>query len=267
MIFRFAITVTVERLIAIKSPLKAHIFWNKTRSTLVIITIWFLTLVLQLPQFFWFVVHSKPDCADPTKSTFMLMTISRRRKHYTILKTLNSALPIVIVVVPLTLLVALNSLLIYFLRQNNKSLTQLGMTSRNCDNTERKVTKRVLCVIVIYFIFNFPSAVLILWTILEPDRNLAKILYDLPLFIVSTVLVTFSKAINFPLYYCININFRKQLKKLFRDTYSCFTSISFNRNNNSPTKNCWKICESTLTTFHNRTEFEPVERIEKISLM
>lgn len=261
--------VTIERLIAIKTPLKAHIFWNKIRLSLVIIAIWLLTCVLQLPQFFWFYVQSLPDCKDIKKSTFMLKSIPTTRENYTLIQTLYSTLPVLIVIIPLILLVVLNILLIHYLRMNNKNLVQLGVSSQNSYTTERKVTKRILVVLIICFIFNFPSAVLMLWTTLGKNKHIRKILLDFPAFISAT-LVTLSKTTNFIIYCCVNDNFRKQLKQLF---YRFADLLSFKKVKsevNSHSKNCWKVCESTFVSHIplNRTEaVQYVDHLEIITLI
>lgn len=209
--------VTVERLIAIRTPLRALTIWNHRRVAFVIGLICLSTLLLQLPHFFWLKPTEFPDCSSPNKTTFVLLQINISHRFYTMLKYAIIICPVIVVTIPLVLLISLNSLLIHHMRLSRRNIKQLGGLMNQSQNmneeNELKITWMVLIIVFTFFIFNFPSAIVFMYSIFEKDQiKLSKLVTPS---IIANYLVTLNKALNFPLYCCSSSKFRKQLKKFF----------------------------------------------------
>lgn len=230
--------------------MSAATVWNKRKLTFVIVSIWVLTAILQTPQLFWFNVVTDSDCLDPTKTVFAFRRITNDKPYYELRKNLYVISPMVIVVVPLIALITLNLLLLYYLRLNNQNLNQLGSSSKNRNTIERIVTKRISFIVITFFLFNFPSAVLGVWTTYESNEKVYHILTDIPVEI-SDNLVIISKAINFPLYCCINSSFRNQLAILFYPVRKFYSLIN-GKHLSSSLAFVWRIvCMSYSTCLPN----------------
>lgn len=166
------------------------------------------------------------DCLDPSKTVFAFRRITSDKTHYEVRKYLYIISPMIIVVIPLIALITLNLLLIYYLRLNNQQLNKLGTSSNKNRNVavERIVTKRISFIVITFFVFNFPSAVLGVWATMESNVRVYEILTDIPADI-SDNLVIISKAINFPLYCFINESFRIKLFSMFSPVQKLYTLI------------------------------------------
>lgn len=210
--------ITFERLIAIRTPLKASTLWNRRKLAIILLVICLLAAILRVPDYFWYFVSSKPNCDDPIKTVYQVKTLPTTAEYYQLIQLMHILSFLFIIVNPLIVLISFNILLLYYLRKNNKNLNQLGWSTKVFTQTEKTVTKRVSFIVITFFVLNFPAVVIGVWvSLIEADDVIFPVIADIPLFI-SDILVIMSKAINFPLYCFVSKSFRKQLKRLFTFT-------------------------------------------------
>lgn len=218
--FSFAVIVTVERLIAIKWPFLARKIWTKRRLAVITVTVYLLSFILQLPNVFFYKPVRVPNCEDLNRTVIVLGQLmhqySELGKHFFHVYTV--ACPIIVVALPLTLLIILNSFLLHLLRVNRRTMTDLGSTNHNMELNERKVTIMVMVVVLIFFVFNLPSAVIYICTLFVPPNHLAD--YAL----VSNYIVTLDKSLNLPLYCCSSELFRNVFKKTLEKLFPRITT-------------------------------------------
>lgn len=211
--------VTIERLVAIRTPLIARTFWNHRRIAIIMITICLLTLLLQIPHSLWLKPGTIADCADPNKTTYVLVQLDIDDPMHVPLKYAITVCPMITVPIPMMLLISLNGLLIYHIRLSRRLINQLDgfMNQSFIHENEIKIASTIFIVVFTFFLFNFPSAVIYVYYIFETNHyRLQKLIAPA---ITTNYMVTLSKALNFPLYCCTSSNFRTQLKKIFVEMF------------------------------------------------
>lgn len=202
--FRLAIIVAAERLLAVKKPLHAKLYFTRGRITIAIITIYAMSFALNFFGFIRFTVVIKEYCNN-TKFTYQYIPMNE-----TILPNLHKYIqislilaPFLIVCIPLVVLITLNSSLLYYLRQNRKHIA-VGCSAiklQQSRNNEQKITFTVFMIIFSIVIFYTPAAILYLYdwmkkyvfqyTETESLQNAWEI---------SNLLIYFSNATNFAFY-------------------------------------------------------------------
>lgn len=219
--------VTVERLIAIRTPLHAGSFLKGWRIVFVILIIFVCTFTINIYNIFWLRPGTMPDCKYTNKTNRILRRLSPDDGYYlykyvTISQMLT---PVITVPLPLIFLVVMNALLLYYLRVSRRYVAKM---STNCIGTktknEMKITLMVLVIVLAFFIFNFPSAVVYFYAIYNPKWSSREILAR-----TTNYMVTLNKALNFWLYCLASESFRKKLRILCRrktkDNYEHSTSV------------------------------------------
>lgn len=214
---RFAIIVTIERLVAIRTPLHARSFWKAWRMVLIIGCILFLSFALQLFNLFWLTPESRPMCANKNQRVYFWHLIKEHDNYYLFQYVRFSLIvtPILQVTFPMVMLVLLNSLLLYYLWLNRNSVSRINSTSNqntSSNNKEWKITTTVVIIVVTFLLFNFPSLIMYWLTTsnIVPNSPTSRNLTS-----ISTFLVSVNKALNFILYCTSSDSFRRRLFKLF----------------------------------------------------
>lgn len=214
-IFRFAIMVTVERLVAIRTPIRARTFWTPNRLITIIVIIYLLTVLFQIPHYLWYEPSSIPDCTNLNKTIPVLMQLPQSHKYYKLVKIAITICPMIIVTIPLILLISFNSLLLYHLRLSRKYVCEFeSFPNQRSKDNERQITIMICVIVGTFFVFNFPSAVVFVCSVFEKDAK--KIITLVTTSLATNYMVTLHKMFNFPLYCCSSSNFRKNLKRVFR---------------------------------------------------
>lgn len=125
-------------------------------------------------------------------------------------------LPSITSIIPLLLLTVLNVLLVYCIRKSSLNVRKLGYINPNLQHgNEKKVTKLVAAIVITFYLFNIPSAIVAILMATVQDGIILKKLYGLPSQTTNN-LVVLSKVINFFLYFCCSSKFRNNVKRLWK---------------------------------------------------
>lgn len=207
--FRYAVMVTLERLVAVRNPLKVGQYFKKPIVGLSIGIISVLVFISYLHYFFWAHPMPVPLCGDPKQTHYMFVAYARRhypfRYDYVHVSTAFSG--VLCVVIPILLLVIFNSLLIASLYMNRKAVATLGQSSRAAQ--ECRVTITVVVITVTAVILLSPSFGLAVWDAYDYGRY-PKPLWRPSLIYFSNFLVIIDRTSNFFLYCLSSQAFRRK---------------------------------------------------------
>lgn len=209
--------VTVERLVAIRSPFQANTLLKHSRIVMIIIITFVWTFFLQLYNFFWLRPSTVPNCLDFNKIVYIMRQVRPTNGYHKYRFVVFSKIvtPIITVPLPLILLIVLNALLLYYLKTNRREVAKISSGCTSTSKSENKVTLMVLVIVFTFFVFNFPSAVVYFLFIFHPSPGHLAV-YSL----TANYMVTLNKALNFWLYCLASANFRKKLRRLCRNLFS-----------------------------------------------
>lgn len=217
---RSAVVVTCERLVAIKTPLHAKLYFTPRKTLMSILVVCTTAALLNAYGFFLStpVIMSYSNHTIFNYCIFPINAIATPNLYkYIQFSTLVA--PILIVFIPLVMLITLNFSLLYYLRQNYKQNVVVENTVRRQQSKtdEQNITFVVAMMILSFVAFCSPSAFLLLsdWVrvyIYQQYRRPGTISIAVT---ISNLLVAFSKSSNFILYNVVSSNFRRHLLKLF----------------------------------------------------
>lgn len=206
---------------AVRDPLSVkRAMLNGRCAKLLIFAIFIISAILQTQRFFGYKVMKS---VYGNKTTFCY-GFQFNNVNYFMIRISRTVVPFFTVVIPLVLLTVINSCLIYSVRQRHVDVKKMGYVSpiQKVAN-ENKVTKLVLAIVIAFFLFNFPSAVIaILVAVTKNKATLVKLLgYPAQ---TTNHMVAISKVINFFLYFCCSSKFRKKFKHSLRKRKSIMQS-------------------------------------------
>ncbi|CDW51851.1 G protein coupled receptor [Trichuris trichiura] len=209
-----AIAVTFERLLVIRKPLHARLFFRKWHFAVLIGLIYAISLLVVAYNFFWFYpteITITTNC-NSTLTIWTLKAVNRTAQPtmYEYVSTSLKVIPHITLTIPLFMLTVLNSALFYYLRKAHKM--SLMLTGVNQQKTvELRVALVVVSIIGTFLVCQIPSAVS-----------------------VSNILVVFGKAFNFVVYCASSSSFRKKVQRLlFLRTVSKHFNNSSHRHRHS----------------------------------
>ncbi|KRX72307.1 putative G-protein coupled receptor F59B2.13 [Trichinella sp. T6] len=230
-----AIAVTFERLLAIRKPLHAKLFFKKWHLISLITLIYVASFVSVSYIFFWLTpTEITVNRCNKTQTLLMLKPINET-VHPTVHQYVSVSLkvaPHLTCTVPLILLVVLNSLLLYYLRQGRK-MSQMVANVNPSRIIELRVTLIVVSIIGTFLICQTPSGVLYVWESMQMNAsNNSRPDWFYTAVAVSNILVVCGKAINFAVYCVSSSNFRSKIKRLFTvSKFSKAHSLMYNLKN------------------------------------
>lgn len=203
--------LTVERLIAIRKPLHAHLFWRKYKPGCIIAIICCVSFLFQIYNFFYITPMTLPNCMDNSKRVHFFMKIKIVDNYYLFYFVQYSlmVIPLITITLPVVLLALFNCLLLYYLRSSRKELGNFVIkTNPRTSQNEWKVTITVLAIVFTLLIFNIPSVVYY-WL------STFSIYNSVTLSFLSNFAIVVSKTVNFLLYCLTSSKFRLRLLKIF----------------------------------------------------
>lgn len=202
--------LTLERLIAIRTPLHAHLFWRKYKPCFIISFICILSFLLQIYNVFWLIQKKYPNCKDSSKVVSMMKVIELDDNYYFYYFVKYSVIivPVFTVTLPVILLVVCNVMLLYYIRVSRTELRNLRKSKKLCTNTEWKVTTTVLAIVLTLVVFNLPSVIYFWISYFTVYRSRTLVFF-------SNFTILVSKSLNFLLYCTVSSNFRRRLCKIF----------------------------------------------------
>lgn len=207
---RFVVCIAIERLAAIRNPLKTLSLWNSSLLTSIIITIFAISAVIQTPRFFGYSVMM----SFYENRTVYCYVLEHGHVHHFMIRISRTVIPFITVVIPMISLIFLNGFLLYYLHRSKRGVVVLGATNRNFNDTESRVTKLVLAILTSFFLLNFPTAIVAILAATETDLRRLQWLHNIPAHTTNNM-VTLSKVLNFFIYFCSSSQFRNKLKLMW----------------------------------------------------
>uniref|UniRef100_A0A915JJ50 G-protein coupled receptors family 1 profile domain-containing protein n=1 Tax=Romanomermis culicivorax TaxID=13658 RepID=A0A915JJ50_ROMCU len=214
---QFAVCVTVERLVAIRSPLHAHMFLNKRRVICILCSIFLLSIILNVYHFFWLSASvSTSLCGKERVEVRWLNATDIGYLAYKFREFSITISPFFVTILPFFLVVFLDFALIYFLRESEKgaflrrSSSSQSSTTTGQSKAEAKMTITVLIIVITFSIFCLPSVVLY-WLTTMTDMIKAGYQRRQDLVMLFNFLVALNKTLNFVIFCLSSSNFRSKL--------------------------------------------------------
>nr|XP_012217836.1 PREDICTED: probable G-protein coupled receptor 139 isoform X1 [Linepithema humile] len=205
------VAFTVQRYIVIKWPLVRRSFDTVNRAKTVVIGLMGLAILCSIP---WLMFRSKVGKEFDTNEDITNL------KYW--LKSLNIADAIILLILPVTMIVMFNSLIVYTIHKQNRTRRNLILSSAassentRCSNIEtshNKVTKMLVIISSTYICLSVPIHVrsFLFPYDLNEDKHFSIILDH---WISYNLYLTYH-GINFVLYYATGENFRKEVNRIF----------------------------------------------------
>ena len=201
------VAMAVCRYVVICHPfqaLKLHQYLGMKASRVIIVTVFCLSILFCLPRFWMQKIESVP-CIEGGSQYYVMNSYMKENEtaHMTYMClyfTLGILLPLLVLIYSNVFLVkALNASSVY--RQKNATC-----------RSETRVTTLTLCIIVILdIVLVVPAEVITFWVSFVDRQSAAE--YGLAVKICNT-LQLFNFAINFILYFIINVHFRRVMKNI-----------------------------------------------------
>ncbi|CAG5128417.1 unnamed protein product [Candidula unifasciata] len=257
------VIMTLERCIFMQFPLWAPIWCTNSSAKLKIVIVFLTCIVLSIPRFFLYkVISFKPHpCAylNTSQKSVELFRVTGTIRGTILANVLAWFYSCIHNFLPVTILLVLNSFLIYKIRAQHKRRSQLGVHSilqlgRTHEQTRLTIT--LIAITGIYIVLVLPSAF--------SDTNISDILFDKKraeqgLFQhVSIFLFWLDLSFNFLLYTFVNVKFMRAFKQMMSRWYSriygCVACCKL------PQAHVKKTNSSTATYVDRRTKELPLRR-------
>lgn len=218
--------VTIERVLAVRFPLRAKFFCNRSRLTVSIVTIFLLSFALNSYHYVsrkTIIIPFKNNSVGNTNCTFAITPVDpilepAKHEYVTVSICLTFATSIVL---PMVLLIVLNSVLIHFLRKNRQEMIGKGAGDNHKFGPlarltqEMKITLTVTILIVAFVVFNLPGGIVHAVELFKYQLAAAKaplLFYEITE--LCNVLAITQKSLNFFLYCFSSATFRSRLYKV-----------------------------------------------------
>lgn len=240
--FRIAIAVTVERLVAIRRPLHARLFWNSRRITLILVGIYVISFYLVLHNWFWMWPVELRRCDGGKLFGLQQLKKDDSPIMYWYVRVSQYIAVFFTIAGPVIALMVLNSWLVYSLRQNRREMTaKFSITNDSTQprtrillkkrafstgpansspnlrqrTSESKVAFMVFVISASFILFELPSAILFIWdtaAFFTPRKGRPQWFSQAAAF--SNQLVSVNKALNFAVYCGAGQHFRRVFLRL-----------------------------------------------------
>lgn len=192
-------TVTLERYVAVCHPLKARALCTYGRAKIYVIVCVLFALLYNMPRFWEVVTISTVVPDSPVILHCVRPSPLRQNPAYISIYILWCYL-IVNYIIPFLTLAILNCLIYRQVKRANRERQRLSRSEKR----EIGLATMLLCVVVVFFVFNFLALVL----------NISEAFYDFidhALAKVSNLLVTINSSCNFLIY----VIFGEKFKRIF----------------------------------------------------
>ena len=204
----FAIWITVllaiNRYVVIKKPLKVHIICTLKRAYIQIGLVLIVSIVCNLPRFFEYDIVT----VTTSEGSFIQANVTDIGKGsmFSIVYT-NVVYNCFVILLPMILIIVLNSSLILELRKINEARAKISCSAKQSENN----ITLVMCVIIIIFIVcHLPDRVLQGVRSYKPIRPKITLCY---LVAICNFLIVINSSTNFMVYFFVRKRFRNILVK------------------------------------------------------
>ena len=201
------LSMTVDKYIAIKWPHRAATYITPKRTKFMIVTIFCLIFIYNLPHFFITNIIKGKCYGYSAKSTFT--------KAYSWLTIVINA------VIPFTLLIHMNYVIVKIVRKSRKmfgsGVGTVGLEARqkSMKTAENQLTTMLLLVTTLFLILLLPTYIRFIYAAFITSNTPSKFATSLFIFAISYKLYVTNSGINFFLYCISGKKFHKDLKEIF----------------------------------------------------
>ena len=216
------VTMATERYLAICQPLKSRNIISLDRTKLVIVFVYFLSAIINVPVFWRYQIQSR-TCFNITSGKNITTYSIKPQVLYNDERFDHAYRAIWAVVgnfVPLLLLLIFNIALMREIHKSYAMRKQMngnaGIRSRSANDAEasHRITVTLVAIVVMFFILVAPSEILKHVAFLI-GGNLSDNYTYLTIEIITNVMQTINFSANFILYCIINPTFRRSMKEMF----------------------------------------------------
>ncbi|XP_013395845.1 FMRFamide receptor [Lingula anatina] len=200
------VTFTVERYIGIRHPMKGKRWCTPQRARWIILCVFIFVTIITLPEF-W--EYEK----NPTR--IYQGTALQNTDGYSVYYIWFNQISCVIL--PLSLLIIFNTLLIRCVWKANKMRKELSGGSQREEkqhSEQQRITVMLITVVIVFLVCQLPSA--ISYLVSSFIENTPRVILNRKIFgNFSNLLVEINAALNFVLYNFFSARFRKTVKRMF----------------------------------------------------
>lgn len=212
MFFRLAVSAAGERLLTVRFPLHSIVHFKRRRMLFVIACIFVLALLLNVHFLFSLRVVSVPVC-NSKLTTIGLSIATKSSEPFSYNYGIYSlgAFVIAAQIIPLLLLITLNSSLIFSLSRAAENDEELISDASSQLQNENQISVVVAAMIASFVLFNIPSAVT--WTIHLANGLQTAMPNNFHTAVeVANILVATGKCINIFVYCWCSVQFRRRFR-------------------------------------------------------
>lgn len=223
------VLISVERLIAVAFPLKVKQIVTKKRMIAAVIFIYALvfgSLSALPPQYTYTYIRGKPYISQTKFATENAMPLKVYNEYF---------LPIVFRYIPVIIVIILNTVIIYLVKQSKRFQNTVGKQDPKRKDEQKKITRMLLSVAIIFLICLLPGDLLLLcsstidgFEFFGTYHNLFLVLSDLCLMFEMV-----NSSVNFITYMILNRNFYDTYVRLF---CCCVNAMRMSRSPSSKSK-------------------------------
>lgn len=223
-LFRLAIAVSAERLLAIKSDCPLRSQWKKRPVILIIISIFLWPCLISFYHFAWYTpglfLMSVNGTNETTNQSFGETEVTEDDPlRYWYVYVSHASAIVFIIIAPLIILIVLNCFLVTYTRAKLRAVQGSLRNHRNgCLLKEQRVTWAVIVVVTAFIICDSPSGV---WAIVDVAAYGSKMAEKVKMYPwynimkqVGNATVITNRTINIALLSCANREFRRRLLRL-----------------------------------------------------
>ena len=208
------VLVTVGRYLAVKEPVRANVIFTEKRVKLAISLICVFSICLHMPEFFereFVEIFDRVDCR--LELAYTKTRMYRNNMYYLIHRVIISGS--VRFIIPLTVLIVLNSMLAIGIRKAQKQRSvMMADVITSSQRQSDSVTGMVVTVVIIFVICQAPYFLFVVDSCLRRFDAPVKIL---PIMIrnywicVAYFLLKLNSSVNFLIYVAVGKTFRQKL--------------------------------------------------------
>ena len=204
--------MTVDKYIAIKWPHKASMYSTPRRAKMIAVGLYAYTFIYNIPNFF-LTREIGGQCVGYSITSLM-------SKVYSWLSFVLNA------VIPFTMLIYMNFVVVQSVRQSDKMFSTNGGTTTGIDtrqksmkSAENQLTIMLLLVTTLFFILLCPTYFRFVYLVFAKHDTLFEYAKSMIIFQISGALYTTNNGINFFLYCISGQKFRNDLKEILSCCY------------------------------------------------
>ena len=208
------VIMACSRFFAICYPLHARSFISYKSTKISVASVLVVALVVNLPRF-WIKRVSDVPCRHDANVTCYSLVEGSLQTHSELFNVYMAAWALIGVFFPL-LLVTFFSICLIRALQRSRQLQKLYRANLPPTNTSDHITPTLIAIVVLFLLLTCPSEIFSVVMMLRGPQNVNNVTdrRNEIIAMISNTLLTTNFAINFILYFFVNLQFRKIVKHL-----------------------------------------------------